>query len=65
MEGLIKADKFICLSHLGHLSPEWLMIYYRKEFSIQASLDRTRPANYRDVMLHRKLVSEEVTVLDL
>lgn len=41
------------------------MIYYRKEFSIQASLDLTRPAKYRDVMLHRKLVSEEVTVLDL
>lgn len=28
-------------------------------------LGPTRPANYRDVMLHRKLVSEEVTVLDL
>lgn len=28
-------------------------------------LGPTHPANYRDVMLHRKLVSEEVTVLDL
>lgn len=41
------------------------MIYYRKEFSIQASFGPTSPASYRDVMLHRKLVSEEVTVLDL